>query len=178
MYATDTSLTGPAGGTLVTQRAAILAAAEGITPDNRQVPVQIPAQQPSCNDRSWPLLHRPEAVADARHRTQAILEHWHVAEDITDVVLLVVSELVTNAVEHALAPVVLHLHRERAEHRIWIGVTDGGPAPRDGAWTRSCSHDEHGRGLDLVKALCEAHGTCAHTNGHSTHWARVAPTAA
>ncbi len=90
--------------------------------------------------------------------------------------LLVVSELVTNAVEHAQGPLHLHLHRTEADGHVWIGVSDGGPAPRDGEWTRSCTTDEHGRGLAVVAALAEHHGTRTWTGGHTTHWARINPT--
>ncbi|MCX5233236.1 ATP-binding protein [Streptomyces sp. NBC_00233] len=90
-----------------------------------------------------------------------------------DAVLLVVSELVTNAVEHAAPPLALHLHRERAGSRVWVGVTDGGPAVQEGAWTASCADDEHGRGLTIVDTLAESHGTRTHSSG-TTHWARIA----
>ncbi|MFI8829349.1 ATP-binding protein [Streptomyces sp. NPDC053431] len=130
-------------------------------------------QRPLLEDRSWPLEHRPEAAADARHHARDLLEDWRVPDEAVDEVLLVVSELVTNAVEHARAPIALHLHREHAGRRIWVGVTDGGPALRDGSWTRSCAPDEHGRGLALVEALCEACGTRTHAAGHTTHWARL-----
>ncbi|MFJ9969000.1 ATP-binding protein [Streptomyces avermitilis] len=128
---------------------------------------------------TWPLEHRPEAAADARRITRTCLDAWHIDPDGEDAVLLVVSELVTNAVEHAQAPVHLHLHRTEAGSRIWIGVSDAGPAERDGAWTRSCAPNEHGRGLNVVKALAEHHGT--HTwqgTGHTTHWARINTAAA
>ncbi|MFK4865695.1 hypothetical protein ACI3K4_10755 [Streptomyces sp. CSMPJR101] len=42
----------------------------------------------------------------------------------TESVPLVMSELVTNAIEHALPPVVLRLHRDRAGDQVWVGVTD------------------------------------------------------
>ncbi|MGW8358674.1 ATP-binding protein [Streptomyces wedmorensis] len=175
MCATDNSLTGPAGDALATQRPGSAAPAAPAMSDYHQIAAGILTRRPSRDDRSLPLRRRPDAVAEARHWAQGMLEHWQVAEDIAHGVILVVSELVTNAVEHALAPTALRLYHDRAEHRIWIGVTDGGPAPLDGAWTRSCAHDEHGRGMDLVKALCEAHGTHTCANGLTTHWARIAP---
>jgi len=178
MYATVTSLTGRPGGTLAARRTGTAAPVPTAEPARRQAPVRIPTQRPPSDDGRWPLQHRPEAASDARHLAQDLLEDWHLAEDAQDGVLLVVSELVTNAVEHALAPVVLHLHHEHTDHRIWIGVTDGGPAPRDGAWTRSCTHDEHGRGLAVVEAIAEIHGTRTHPGGHTTHWARINPAAA
>lgn len=138
-----------------------------------RTPVQIPApRQPVENDVTWPLPHRPEAPAAARHSIETILHDWHVDSETADAAVLVVSELVTNAVEHAQPPLALHVHRERSGSRVWVGVTDGGPAPHDGAWTSSCTADEHGRGMDIVDMLTEAHGTHNHPHG-ATHWARL-----
>ncbi|MEW1914867.1 ATP-binding protein [Kitasatospora sp. NPDC085895] len=121
---------------------------------------QAPAPAPARPvEGTWPLEHRPEAAAQARRIARGCLDAWQIGDDAQDAVLLVVSELVTNAVEHAMAPVRLHLHRTGADGRMWVGVSDGGPAPRDGAWTRSCTSAEHGRGLNVVQALAEQHGT-------------------
>ncbi|MFI8294150.1 ATP-binding protein [Streptomyces sp. NPDC085614] len=133
----------------------------------------MPGPRRPADGGSWPLQHRPEAASAARRIARRMLEDWHVSGDIEDTALLVVSELVTNAVEHAQAPVVLHLHHQHADGRVWVGVTDGGPAPHDGAWSTSCTPDEHGRGLDLIDALTTAHGTHTHTHGGTTHWARL-----
>ena len=74
------------------------------------------------------------------------------AETASDVVL-VISELVTNALNHALPAVCLHLSRLSCG-TVRVEVTDGGPCgsplqrdPGDG-----------GRGLALVQALAQAHG--------------------
>ncbi|GAA2595037.1 ATP-binding protein [Streptomyces tubercidicus] len=83
-----------------------------------------------------------------------------------------VSELVTNAVEHARPPLALHLCRENSGLRVWVGITDGGPSARGGAWTSSCAHDEHGRGLAIIEALAAAHGADRHGGG-TMHWARL-----
>ncbi|MFI8294185.1 ATP-binding protein [Streptomyces sp. NPDC085614] len=121
------------------------------------------------------LAHRPESVGEARHAARAVLEAWRMGGEPTDAVVLVVSELVTNAVEHAQAPLSLHLHREYSGGRVWVGVTDGGPASHDGAWTSSCAEDEHGRGLGIIEMLADAHGTRTHACGN-THWARLTAT--
>ncbi|MCX2185777.1 ATP-binding protein [Streptomyces sp. SKN60] len=140
----------------------------GGTPTTR-----VPApRKPIDDDVAQALEHRPEAAAEARHTTQTVLEAWRVGSETIDAVVLVVSELVTNAVEHARAPLSLHLHRERSGGRVWVGVTDGGPAPHDGAWTSSCTQDEHGRGLSIVSMLADVHGVRSHAGG-ATHWARL-----
>ncbi|MFF3062760.1 ATP-binding protein [Streptomyces sp. NPDC057909] len=129
-----------------------------------------PATDP--DDVTQELEHRPEAASAARHTARVALESWHVSRYAADAVLLVVSELVTNAVEHAEPPLALHMHREHTGSWVWVGVTDGGLAAHDGAWTSSCDDDEHGRGLDIVDALTDAHGTRTHPRG-ATYWARL-----
>jgi anti-sigma regulatory factor (Ser/Thr protein kinase) len=93
------------------------------------------------------------------------------SEDVMSPALLVVSELVTNAVEHARPPVTLQLARPE-EDILHIEVTDSGPASHEGPWTASCSDDEHGRGRAIVAALATAHGCHTTAGDHaSTHWA-------
>uniref|UniRef100_UPI002F919AFE ATP-binding protein n=1 Tax=Kitasatospora indigofera TaxID=67307 RepID=UPI002F919AFE len=126
---------------------------------------------------SWALEHQPQAAAAARRIARTCTDAWQIGDDCAQSVLLVVSELVTNAVEHAQAPVTLHLYHTDCDERVWIGVSDGGPAPRDGTWTRSCTDNQHGLGLAVVEALSEINGTRTHLGGHTTHWARLNPTA-
>ncbi|MGW3013104.1 ATP-binding protein [Streptomyces sp. NPDC001219] len=126
----------------------------------------------SANHTTCRLAHRPESVGHARRIVGSLLHRWQVTEDAAASVLLVVSELVTNAVEHAQPPLALHVLREQTGRRVWVGITDGGPSPHKGAWAASCAQDEHGRGLDIVDTLATAHGTRSHEDG-ATHWARL-----
>ncbi|MFF3404536.1 ATP-binding protein [Streptomyces sp. NPDC002659] len=120
----------------------------------------------------WALPHRPESAGTARRITRCALGAWGIDEDTTDQVLLVVSELVTNAVEHALPPVALHLDLPSGDGTIHVEVDDGGPAAEEGAWTASCGAEEHGRGSGIIDFLTTAHGTHTHAFG-ATHWARL-----
>ncbi|MFJ9324596.1 ATP-binding protein [Streptomyces globisporus] len=119
------------------------------------------------------LEHRPEAASAARRFAKAVMDQWQVGLDPTEGIVLAVSELVTNAVEHANPPLALHLHREAQGGAIWVGVTDGGCTESEGAWTASRAADEHGRGLTIIDALAVAHGVHTHDNGTTTHWARL-----
>lgn len=83
---------------------------------------------------AWPLSHHPEAAGEARKITKEVLAQWKVAEEAADSVLLTVSELVTNAVEHAQPPLNLELSRDPGTRRVHIEVADGGPAATDGDW--------------------------------------------
>ncbi|MFF8513632.1 ATP-binding protein [Streptomyces sp. NPDC015492] len=136
---------------------------------------EFPAPRPPADDKSWSLDHSPEAARAARSITAEALHEWGIPEEAEQITLLVVSELVTNAVEHARAPIVLHLYREHSAGQLWIGVTDGGPAEHRGTWTTSCAPDEHGRGLMLVETLTDSHGRHTHsTSAATTHWAFLA----
>ncbi|NBM16697.1 ATP-binding protein [Streptomyces sp. GC420] len=118
------------------------------------------------------LEHRPEAVAQARRIADESLARWQASEQMTEATLLVVSELVTNAVEHARPPLVLHLHLRQDEYgrRVRVEVIDGGPAAHHGTWAASCRDGEHGRGLEIVDLVSTAHGDHVQT-GRATHWA-------
>ncbi len=70
---------------------------------------------------SWTVWRVPEAVRHARRFTRRTLRTWGVTQDV-DVVLLVVSELVTNALVHTGGPVRLHL--TLFNHRLRIAVSD------------------------------------------------------
>ncbi|MFB7174897.1 ATP-binding protein [Streptomyces sp. NPDC056254] len=104
------------------------------------------------------LPFHPTAAGIARRHARQLLTGWGMEDEEIFDALLVVSELVTNAVEHALPPVALHLKVTSAADgstQLHADVSDGGPAPSDGAWTSSCADDEHGRGHDIVAALAE-----------------------
>ncbi|MEU4096634.1 ATP-binding protein [Streptomyces sp. NPDC026673] len=113
------------------------------------------------------LEHRAVAVAVARRTARTVLTGWAVPEEAVHDAVLVVSELVTNAVEHALPPVALRLRRGESDGVaiIRVEVTDGGPAPRQGAWASSCGPGEHGRGAGIVDSLGIGSGVGSRTRG-------------
>ncbi|MER6196042.1 ATP-binding protein [Streptomyces sp. NPDC001586] len=117
------------------------------------------------------MPHRPESASTARRMTRAALSEWGVDEDSSDQVLLVVSELVTNAVEHALPPIALRVARPTPQ-TVHIEVDDGGPAAVEGSWASTGDVDEHGRGSAIVSVLTSSHGIRFQSNG-STYWADV-----
>ncbi|MFD8955020.1 ATP-binding protein [Streptomyces xanthophaeus] len=119
------------------------------------------------------LEHRPESAADARRAVEQALGIWKIGEDCFNSVMIVVSELVTNAIEHALPPLELrlYLYREQPCNQIWVGVVDGGPASCNGSWSTSCAEEECGRGMVIVDALAEMHGVRIQPEGSTTHWA-------
>ncbi|MFI0901252.1 ATP-binding protein [Streptomyces sp. NPDC020983] len=100
-----------------------------------------------------PLPHRPEAGRQARRSAEGLMERWRVPAGTADDVLLVVSELVTNALNHALPAVCLHLSQLPCGI-LRVEVADGGP--RGVPLERE--PDAGGRGLTLVGALAQSHG--------------------
>ena len=98
----------------------------------------------------FPVPHIPEAVSAVRRRVRHVLDGWELTGEAADTTLLVVSELVTNAIVHALPPATLRLCWTRLDgHRtLRVEVSDGGPAaparylsPRRPQWPRRCPSD-------------------------------------
>ncbi|MFD7877425.1 ATP-binding protein [Streptomyces sp. NPDC059766] len=124
------------------------------------------------NEHVCPLPPVPGAVSAVRRSAAEVMAAWDVCPEIVEDALLVVSELLTNAVVHALPPAQLRLTwiREPGLHTLRIEVTDSGPAygaerPQDGI-----DPDEHGRGEQIVHALAARHGIHIHSGGVS-RWA-------
>ncbi|GHA42227.1 ATP-binding protein [Streptomyces canarius] len=113
---------------------------------------------------SCALPARFEAVREARRFTGRTLEQWDVGDRFDDI-CLVVSELVTNALRHAVPAAPrggeehpsVRLHLMRWTERLVCAVRDPShesPAPRD-------SDDfsaESGRGLFLVDSFADSWG--------------------
>lgn len=104
----------------------------------------------------------------ARTFATAALEEWAVA-DIADDVLLVITELVNNAVTHAHTPCELRLSVSPVTLRIEvIDEGPGTPDPLPPSATRN-----HGRGLHLVDALTAAWGFEPIETGGKMVWAEL-----
>ena len=92
------------------------------------------------------------AVAEARRFVGGRLAHWSVGDDVTAAGLLVVSELVTNAVlyGHGAGTLLVRRDRDARPGRILVEVSDRSralPQPRD-----ADEDSEIGRGLHIVEA--------------------------
>ncbi|MCF3135973.1 ATP-binding protein [Streptomyces olivochromogenes] len=119
-----------------------------------------------------PLPHVPGAVSALRRQVRALLDDWRVSPEIVDDSLLVVSELLTNAIMHAVPPAELRLSWDRRDglSTLRIEVTDGGPVLAPGQSLLGIDPDEHGRGESIVHALATRHGIRVHPGG-VTRWA-------
>ncbi|MFI2347959.1 ATP-binding protein [Streptomyces sp. NPDC019443] len=120
-------------------------------------------------DHVSPVPHFPGAVSVVRRRVRAVLAEWGLCPDVTMDALLVVSELLTNALVHAVPPATLRLSWVRVDERsaLRVEVTDAGRALPA---RQSDDPDEHGRGIAIVTALSARCGIHVHTGG-ITHWA-------
>jgi serine phosphatase RsbU (regulator of sigma subunit)/PAS domain-containing protein/anti-sigma regulatory factor (Ser/Thr protein kinase) len=116
----------------------------------------------------WVVWRLPDAVMHARRFTARTLRRWRI-EDVADEVLLVVSELVTNALVHTQGPVSVDLTLRG--DRVRVCVIDSSPrAPAKPVivdWEST-----GGRGLLLVEAMSEAFGSMPVAGGKQV-WSEI-----
>ena len=112
----------------------------------------------------------PRAAAEARQEVKAWLMGVRAPVGCLDDVLLIVSELVTNAVLHARTPLRLVLRYDGA--RVLAEVFDQDPRLPSPA---SDPQTAGGRGLFLVDGLSTRWGS-EHVRGGKRVWAELVPT--
>jgi anti-sigma regulatory factor (Ser/Thr protein kinase) len=117
---------------------------------------------------NWTVWRVPQAVGHARRYTRRVLRAWGVEAE-ADAVLLVVSELVTNALVHTDGKVRLDL--TLLADRLRVAVADASPRtprkPPSIGWEAT-----GGRGILLVEAMSSAWGTVPVSGGKQV-WAEV-----
>ncbi|MEW2402624.1 SpoIIE family protein phosphatase [Streptomyces sp. NPDC046862] len=119
----------------------------------------------------WVVWRLPDAVMHARRFAARTLRSWSVGDE-ADAMLLVVSELVTNALVHTQGAVRLDL--THAGDRVRVAVTDSSPrAPAKPVivdWEST-----GGRGLFLVEAMSASWGSVP-VGGGKQVWSEVVVT--
>ncbi|MFG2710928.1 SpoIIE family protein phosphatase [Streptomyces goshikiensis] len=116
----------------------------------------------------WTVWRLPNAVLHARRFTARTLRSWGVVEEL-DAALLVVSELVTNAIAHTQGEVGMDL--TLSADRLRIAVNDGSPrSPVKPVWVSWESTG--GRGLLIVEATTTAWGSVPLSGGKQV-WAEI-----
>jgi anti-sigma regulatory factor (Ser/Thr protein kinase) len=118
-------------------------------------------------------VHLPSdktAAAVARDRTRSVLRAWRLPT-LLDPLLLVVSELVGNAVRHGRPPVGLLLRRTGPGVRVEVHDEDA-TAPAIGAGLPGESA-ESGRGTFLVEAVSDETGVQQIPGDGKVVWATV-----
>ncbi|MFH8658502.1 ATP-binding SpoIIE family protein phosphatase [Streptomyces afghaniensis] len=118
---------------------------------------------------TWRLPARYDAPARARAQVSALLRQWRTRDDTRDSAVLLVSELVTNAVRFATGPLTIRLIR--TGHGLVCEVGDSGNGrPR---LRRGAPLDDGGRGLGIVHRLTTRWGV-RWTDTGKVVWAEVA----
>lgn len=112
------------------------------------------------------------APASARRLVREMCPKWQVDDGLEDTAEFVVSELVSNAVEHACTGVGLTL--ERGPLGLRVAVRDSSPVGFPGPVRRSTDPlgRVRGRGLELVESLTTAWGVDVQPDGN-TVWAEM-----
>lgn len=110
------------------------------------------------------------APATARKHARAIVASFALTPDQVDAVELIVSELVSNSVQHARSSDAIRLVIEGRDTAARIEVHDA--CRRPPALAPTSQEAESGRGLRLVAALSSAWGWDARPFGKSV-WAEV-----
>lgn len=110
------------------------------------------------------------APAVARERTRSVLRTWRLPA-LLDPLLLVVSELVGNAVRHGRPPVGLLLRRSGEGVRVEVHDEDA-QAPTSGAGLPDDAA-ESGRGTFLVEAVSDETGVEQVPGDGKVVWATV-----
>ena len=116
----------------------------------------------------WESRPPVDAVPFARDRLARELADWGIATEAGEPALLVATELLTNALEHARAPIRLTVGLGAESVRIEVHDAAADPP-------RQQPHDlwaARGRGLQLVDGLSRRWGWSPDTNG-KTVWADV-----
>jgi hypothetical protein len=111
----------------------------------------------------WPIAPEERSVSQLRTSVSRTLLGWSIPTSIAHDILLLVTELATNAVLHGRPPIQLRLRRTAAH--IVVEVDDSATfLPRK---LRPTPEDEHGRGLQLVSLLAHRWGTRPTATGKS-----------
>ncbi|MBH5337099.1 ATP-binding protein [Streptomyces pactum] len=112
------------------------------------------------------LPSRPESAGSARRLTEAVAQRlWQLSPELTEYAVLLVSELVGNAVRHTGARSVgLRMHRRRG----WIRVEVRDPSRGLPCLMPVREMDTTGRGLYLVNKLSDRWGVDLLPRGKTT----------
>lgn len=117
---------------------------------------------------TWELPAREDAAARARALASSVLRRWHAGDQARDSALLVLSELVTNAVLFGAEPVTVRLVRAGRRLTCEVGDTGNGrPRLRHGEVL-----DDHGRGLHVIHKLTTRWGVRWTSTGKAV-WAEL-----
>ncbi len=108
---------------------------------------------PEGSAAAWTFPAEVTAVREARARVRETLAVWGLLA-LTDVTVLLVSELVTNSLRHARGPIGVRMVRGQS---LLVEVSD--PLPDPPQARTAADDDEGGRGMHLVARVSRRWGT-------------------
>jgi anti-sigma regulatory factor (Ser/Thr protein kinase)/anti-anti-sigma regulatory factor len=132
------------------------------------------AGPPTRARADWDLLPGRSAPSEARGLATRMCQAWDL-DELLDTVLIVMSELVTNAVVHGTGSV--HVTVVLRHQHLHLVVRDQSPDPPRRAENprrhrTGVSLDSNGRGLHLLDAVCQSWGYLSSGLGKAV-WARI-----
>lgn len=108
-------------------------------------------------EQSWDIPADPQAVGKGRELVRDTLTAWGLDGILTEILVLITSELCTNAIVYGEPPITLAIRQ--------AGACVGGEVADHGRWRvpkqRSSpddDSDEHGRGLLIIASLVDEWG--------------------
>jgi len=119
------------------------------------------------SQRRWTVV-KPDQLAGLRAQLRHLARLWALPEDCVDTLVMIVNELVCNAIDHARTACEVTVRRTKSLIRVLVTDRSTLPPrmpPRDVTAPR-------GRGLQMVKALADRWGWTARHQG-KTVWAVV-----
>jgi anti-sigma regulatory factor (Ser/Thr protein kinase) len=119
--------------------------------------------------RAVELMGRPASVRKARGFTADVLADDGVEASVIEVAVLLVSELVTNAVVHARGPICLTVHTDAH----WVRIEGEDPGHRRPVLRAATLDAVDGRGLLVVDGLATDWGTEQRAT-HKVVWFEIA----
>ncbi|MFC7219980.1 ATP-binding protein [Streptomyces polyrhachis] len=133
---------------------------------------------PPDGPAEWTFPADPGAVRTARAVVRETLRSWHL-DPVSDVTVLLVSELVTNSLRYAAGPIGLRLSRvpatgppaPTAAAALRVEVSD--PLPDPPCLRFAGPQDEGGRGLQMVACAARSWGSLP-GHGGKTVWFELA----
>lgn len=147
------------------------------------VPARIPSARPPAGgshdrpdrSRTFGLPAAPASVGLARATARTVLDGWGVHGELCDNAVLVLSELVTNALTHSGSDRV-ECRLRTAGCRLRIEVEDQNRCGSLPERREPDADDQNGRGLILVEALTDDWGRRAAAHGTGcVVWAELGP---
>jgi anti-sigma regulatory factor (Ser/Thr protein kinase) len=127
----------------------------------------------STRTASIDLPPSPISVPTARHLVDELLRAWHVPHDRQDAALLV-TELVSNVVDHAGSTANFTLELTLSDAWLRVSVADGSAIQ---PIVREMSQDRpRGRGMIMVQAIADRWGSEEHRGGKRV-WFELRPSA-